>query len=92
MWLNSNRRAIGDLGFRGEEALLSVPKAHDSPAVAEFKSRALKRHESFNKLIKDIEITRLFNSVNWASSMRNRGCCTVNKSSFQRLMHFLITA
>jgi hypothetical protein len=44
--LNSNRRAVGDLGFRGEEALLSVPNAHDSSAVAsavaEFKSRALK--------------------------------------------------
>ena len=50
-------RAIGDLGFRGEEKLISVPNAHDSPAVTDFKLRALKRHESFNKLIKDFQIT-----------------------------------
>ena len=54
---NNKLQAIGDLGFRGEENLLSVPNAHDSPAVTEFKSRALKRHESFNKLVKDFEIT-----------------------------------
>ena len=54
---NNKLRAIGDLGFRGKENLLSVPNAHDSPAVTDFKSRALKRHESFNKLVKDFEIT-----------------------------------
>jgi hypothetical protein len=54
---SNDLRAIGDLGFRGEENLISVPNAHDSPAVTDFKSRALKRHESFNKLIKDFEIT-----------------------------------
>ena len=54
---NGNIRAIGDLGFRGEPDLISVPNAHDAKAVATFKSRALKRHESFNKLIKDFHIT-----------------------------------
>lgn len=57
-WLTSlKKRAIGDLGFRGEPATISIQNVHDSGAVAAFKSRALKRHESFNKLIKDYEIT-----------------------------------
>ncbi len=32
--------------------LLSTPNAHASPSVRKFKSRALKRHEKFNNMLK----------------------------------------
>jgi hypothetical protein len=46
------QKAIGDRGYRGENKLVSIPNAHNNPGVATFKSRALKRHENFNSLIK----------------------------------------
>jgi hypothetical protein len=50
------QKAIGDRGYRGENKLVSIPNAHNNPGVATFKSRALKRHENFNSLIKQYAI------------------------------------
>lgn len=50
------KRAIGDFGYRGEASLISFPNAQDSKQVQKFKSRALKRHENFNALIKVFEV------------------------------------
>jgi hypothetical protein len=46
-----NKRGIADGGYTGDVEL-STPNAHDSPSVRRFKSRALKRHENFNSMIK----------------------------------------
>ena len=44
--------AIGDKGYRGESALVSLPNSHDCEEVREFKGRALARHEKFNGRMK----------------------------------------
>lgn len=46
------KRAIGDRGYRGEPGLISIRNEFDSPEVAEFKDRALSRHETFNRKLK----------------------------------------
>ena len=45
-------RGIGDAGYHGHHEAISAPNPHDSKAVKLFKSRALKRHETFNGLMK----------------------------------------
>jgi DDE superfamily endonuclease len=42
------KKAIGDLGYSGHPGTISTPNAIDSYGVNLFKSRALKRHETFN--------------------------------------------
>ena len=36
----SGKKAIGDNGYRGEDAIISTPNAHDEAEVQKFKSRA----------------------------------------------------
>ena len=52
------QKAIGDGGYNGEPKYLSTYNSHDSKSVRMFKSRALKRHENFNDLIKVFECTK----------------------------------
>lgn len=47
-----NKKAIGDLGYAGHYNEISIPNASDYSFVKLFKSRALKRHETFNGMIK----------------------------------------
>ena len=47
-----NKKAIGDKGYNGHPNECSTFNAHDSRAVKKFKSRALKRHETFNFMTK----------------------------------------
>jgi hypothetical protein len=42
------KKAIGDAGYNGHYETVSTPNAIDSYGVKLFKSRALKRHETFN--------------------------------------------
>ena len=48
--------AIGDKGSNGEPKYVSTFNAHDNAGVRLFKSRALKRHENFNSLLKQNQI------------------------------------
>jgi DDE superfamily endonuclease len=50
-----NKKAIGDLGYRGSQDAVSVPNPYDSRPVKVFKSRACLRHETFNGIIKEFE-------------------------------------
>lgn len=50
---SKGKRCIGDGGYPGYPQVLSTPNALDSKQVAKFKSRALKRHETFNGRIKN---------------------------------------
>jgi len=46
------KRGIADGGYPGYPRLLSTPNSLDSKEVKKFKSRALKRHETFNGMTK----------------------------------------
>ena len=46
------KKAIADGGYTGYPAQLSTPNIHDAKEVRTFKSRALKRHEKFNGMLK----------------------------------------
>ena len=46
------KKAIGDGGYYGHQAAISTPNVADPRNVGKFKSRALKRHEKFNGMIK----------------------------------------
>jgi hypothetical protein len=48
-------KAIGDGGYHGHQKSISAPNPHDSAGVRLFKSRALKRHETFNGLMKNFD-------------------------------------
>ena len=50
------KKAIGDGIYQGHEKAVSFPNRCDSYGVAKFKSRALKRHESFNGMLKKFRI------------------------------------
>lgn len=50
------KKAIGDFGYRGEPHYVSFPNSMDSKKLALFKSRAQKRHENFNAMIKVFRI------------------------------------
>ena len=50
------KKAIGDLGYRGEPKCVSFPNPDDLKGVALFKSRALKRHENFNCMTKVFQV------------------------------------
>lgn len=52
---NTVCRGIGDKGYRGERGLLSTPSSHDSQVLRDFKVRALSRHETFNKRLKNFD-------------------------------------
>jgi len=52
-----NKKAIADLGYPGEHECISTLNPHDYDAVRKFKSRALKRHETFNGIVKAFAIT-----------------------------------
>lgn len=47
-----NKKAIGDKGYVGHPNTISTYNVHDCEAVTVFKSRALKRHETFNNMTK----------------------------------------
>lgn len=47
-----DRRIIGDRGYRGEPDIISIRNEFDPPEIAEFKDRALARHETFNQRLK----------------------------------------
>ena len=49
------KRGIGDGNYTGSPHVMSSPNNHDSAAVKMFKSRALKRHEKFNGMIKHFD-------------------------------------
>jgi hypothetical protein len=46
------KKAIGDRGYNGYKEECSTYNAHDCRGVRKFKSRALKRHETFNNMTK----------------------------------------
>ncbi|KAG7342239.1 DDE superfamily endonuclease [Nitzschia inconspicua] len=46
------KKAIGDRGYSGHPNECSTYNAHDCRGVRKFKSRALKRHETFNNMTK----------------------------------------
>lgn len=46
-------KAIADKGYRGEKKYVSTHNSLDTPEVQEFKKRALARHESYNKRLKN---------------------------------------
>jgi hypothetical protein len=46
------KKGIADGGYTGDDDVLSTPNGHDDPSVRKFKSRALKRHEKFNSMLK----------------------------------------
>lgn len=46
------KKGIADGGYAGEPKMLSTPNGHDLPSVQKFESRALKRHEKFNSMLK----------------------------------------
>ena len=46
------KKGIADGGYSGEPLVLSTPNGHDIASVRKFKSRALKRHEKFNSMLK----------------------------------------
>jgi hypothetical protein len=50
------KRAIGDSGYKGEPAKVSVTRDGDSDDVKKFKARAKSRHETFNSRIKSFKI------------------------------------
>jgi DDE superfamily endonuclease len=50
-----NKKAIGDLGYRGSQDAVSVPNPYDSRPVRVFKSRACLRQETFNGIIKEFD-------------------------------------
>ena len=49
------KKGIADGGYTGDNDTLSTPNAHDSPSCRKFKSRALKRHEKFNHMLKSYD-------------------------------------
>lgn len=51
----TGKRGIADGGYPGSPTLLSTPNHHDAKSVKMFKSRALKRHEKFNGMIKTFD-------------------------------------
>ena len=52
------KKAIGDGIYRGYQDVVSYPNSQDSRPVAKFKSRALKRHKTFNGMTKCFQILR----------------------------------
>jgi hypothetical protein len=50
------KKVIADKGYRGEHNKISTPNKHDSLNAQQFKKRALARHETHNKRLKDFKI------------------------------------
>jgi hypothetical protein len=48
----TGKKVIGDNGYRGEDAIISMPNAHDPAEIQKFKSCAQSRNESFNAWLK----------------------------------------
>ena len=46
------KNILGDMGYEGEPDYISIGNSFDPRELAEFKDRALSRHESFNSRIK----------------------------------------
>lgn len=51
----TGKKAIGDAGYVGHQEAIITPNSHDADLVKTFKSRASKRHETFNGLIKQFQ-------------------------------------
>jgi len=76
--------AIGDKGYNGEPKHVSTYNSHDNAGVKLFKSRALKRHENFNNLLKQNKIldTRFRHSeTRFASAFE--ACCILAQYRIQ---------
>jgi len=76
--IRRKQKAIGDKGYNGEPKYVSTFNAHDNAGVRLFKSRALKRHENFNSLLKQNKIldTRFrHNKVRFACAFE--ACCVL---------------
>ena len=54
--LEIGKKCIADGGYAGDPQVLSTPNGHDLPSVRKFKSRALKRHEKFNNMLKCFKV------------------------------------
>lgn len=52
------KKIIGDSGYRGEPDKITTPTRHDTLVVKNYKSRALSRHETFNKRIKSFGVLK----------------------------------
>ena len=52
------KKAIGDRGYTGHTDAISFYNRFDTRPVMKFKSRALKRHETFNNMTKRYRILR----------------------------------
>ena len=66
------KKLVADGGCAGEPELLSTPNGHDNASVREFKSRALKRHEKFNGMLKSFRC------------LADEFCHTTNNEELQR--------
>eukprot|EP00980_Cylindrotheca_fusiformis_P009533 scaffold2088_cov119-Cylindrotheca_fusiformis.AAC.2 len=52
------KRAIGDSGYRGEPAKISITRKDDSAQVKKFKGRVKARHETFNSRLKQFGVLK----------------------------------
>ena len=71
-------RLIGDKGYRGEPDLISTRNEFDPEEIAEFKDRALARHETFNQRLKCFKCL----STRWRHGVANHkvafeACCAL---------------
>jgi hypothetical protein len=51
-------RGLGDRGYRGVPEFISIRNDFDPPEIAQFKSRAMARHESYNSKLKQWTVLR----------------------------------
>lgn len=72
------KRAIGDKGYRGEPDLISTRNEFDPAEIAEFKDRALARHETFNQRVKLFKcFTTLWRHELSFNGESFRACCAL---------------
>ena len=53
--IQAGKKAIGDGGYHGHHKAISTPNSFDMKIVKKLKGRALKRHETFNNLLKNFK-------------------------------------
>ena len=72
------RKAIADKGYRGEEGMLVLRNDFDPPELAEFKDRALARHEVFNGMVKQFDVlTKMWRHITICHGDAFRSCCVL---------------
>lgn len=74
----SGRRLLGEKGCRGEPDFMSIKNEFDPEEIAEFKDRAMARHETFNQRLKCFKCL----STPWRHGHENHkiafeACCAI---------------